>query len=320
MNHIIKIQPSSEPVTLAEMRKHLGITQASDTSRDTIISAHIKTARQWCEHFTRKTFIKQTLLGYAVDFPFNCKNDQSINLTAPLISVNTVKYLDSSGVQQTLSSDKYLVDLIQSCIVPAYGETWPEVRSERNAVEIDYNSGFGFVSPTPTETVLSGAYTTAASTTATDKFLLTVDHIVLINNAVGAGGVLAATVQAAITAFSAANVYSYTVTGTVAEGNLKIAKLDGQEINIAATFTDATGLLSAVGTTSGGTFATSGFIGITPAAGAASVPEGIKEAIKFIVGQWETFQTSMEGVVRQFTIPNAAKQLLDSYVDMREYF
>ena len=51
-----------------------------------------------------------------------------------------------------------------------------------------------------------------------------------------------------------------------------------------------------------------------------AIPESIKDAICFIVGQWEMFQSSIEGVMRPFTIPNAAKQLLDPYVDLREWF
>jgi hypothetical protein len=58
--------------------------------------------------------------------------------------------------------------------------------------------------------------------------------------------------------------------------------------------------------------------GCTAAESVAAVPEPIKDAIRFIVGQWEQFQSSIEGVVRPFTIPNAAKQLLEPYIDDRD--
>lgn len=197
MNHLIKTPPVTEPVTLAEMRSHLGITQAADISRDNIITGRIISARQWAEHFTRTAYITQTWTGYAVDFPYNVATCHRISLMAPLISVTSVKYLDENGAQQTLDPAKYLVDLITSCIVPAYNQSWPTVRAQLNAVQVEYISGYG---------------------------------------------------------------------------------------------------------------------------NAAAVPESIKEALRFIVGQWEVFQSSIEGVMRPFTIPNAAKQLLDNYLDAREYF
>lgn len=193
MIHQIKTPPDEEPVTLAEMRAHLGITQATDTSRDSIITSRIVSARQWAENFTRTAFITQTWVGYAADFPLcSC-----IGLKTPLQSVTNVKYLDDNGVQQTLDTSLYQVDTVSASIVPTWGTSWPTVRVQLNSVQIEYVSGYG----------------------------------------------------------------------------------DPED-----------------------------------------VPESIKEAIKFIVGQWEVFQSSIEGVMRPFTIPNAAKQLLDNYVDMRDWF
>jgi uncharacterized phiE125 gp8 family phage protein len=197
MKHILKTAPSSEPVTLAEMRSHLGIIQPTDTARDTIISGRIISARQWAEQYTRRAFITQTWTAYGEDFPYDSANNHAIDLKSALISVTHVKYLDACGVQQTLAASGYLVDTVSNRIVPAYGESWPAVRRQSNSVQIEYVCGYG---------------------------------------------------------------------------------------------------------------------------AAADVPESIKDAIKFIVGQWEVFQSSIEGVIRPFTIPNAAKQLLEPYIDYRDIF
>lgn len=53
---------------------------------------------------------------------------------------------------------------------------------------------------------------------------------------------------------------------------------------------------------------------------ASFVPQEIKEAIMFIIGHWENYQSSIEGAVRISTIPYAVTQLLASYVDMRNSF
>ncbi len=197
MIHKIKIQPTSDPVSLDEMRLHLGIMQFSDNSRDSIISGRIASALQWAEHYTRTAFMQQTLTGYDHTFPYDLQTGHAISLKSPLLSVVSVKYIDQNGLDTTLDPSLYLVDLVTSVIVPAWGKNWPVARDQLNSVRVEYSSGF---------------------------------------------------------------------------------------------------------------------------ATADQVPESIKDAIRFIVGQWEVFQNSMEGVMRPFTIPNAAKQLLDNYVDMREYF
>jgi uncharacterized phiE125 gp8 family phage protein len=192
MQHIVTTPPDEEPVTLAQMRQHLGITQSTDTARDAIITGRIISARQWAEQYTRTAYVTQTLTGYSDDF-----HGQRIDLKAPLQSVSSILYLDANGVQQTLSTSDYLVDAVANCVVPAYGLDWPDARLQRNSIQIAYLSGYG----------------------------------------------------------------------------------DPDD-----------------------------------------VPESIKDAIRFIVGQWEVFQASMEGVMRPFTIPNAAKQLLEPYVDMRGFY
>ena len=206
MIHLKKVEPITEPVTLEEMRLHLGITRADDTSRDFIISNRITSARQWAEDYTNRSFITQTYGAYDDDFPgvpkftvagITAPVNREIRLRVKLQSITSIKYLDSNGFLQTLSPTKYLVDSVQGRVVPSYGNDWPAVRSQPNAVEIEYLCGYG----------------------------------------------------------------------------------------------DAT-----------------------------AVPEAIKDAIRFTIGQWEVFQSSMEGIMRPFTIPNAAKQLLDNYIDLRDAF
>ena len=53
---------------------------------------------------------------------------------------------------------------------------------------------------------------------------------------------------------------------------------------------------------------------------AVSVPEDIKDAIKFIVGQWENYQSGIESGGRVSTVPYAAEQLLRPYRDARGAF
>jgi uncharacterized phiE125 gp8 family phage protein len=137
MTLILKTAPASEPVTLADMQAVMGIHDTSDTLRDSVIESRITAARMMAEEFTRKAIISQTWDLYAPCFRpyFDLKMNQQ--------SVTSLKYIDTDGNQQTLSSDQYLVDTVHGCLYPAYGVTWPSVRSQYNAVIVEHVAGYG---------------------------------------------------------------------------------------------------------------------------------------------------------------------------------
>lgn len=182
----------TEPVSLSLMRQHLGISQPEDTHRDAIITARIQSARLMAEASTETVIVLSSYTAYSRGF-----NKQIINLKSPLVSVQSITYLDQDGTRQTLATSQYIVDTVMCSVEPAHNCTWPTVRNQANSVQINYTAGY-------------------AST--------------------------------------------------------------------------------------------------------ATVPQTIKDAIMFMVGQWEVFQNAIEGVLRPFTIPNAAIQLLQPYRDYREFF
>ncbi|WP_426176488.1 flagellin [Massilia sp. TWR1-2-2] len=105
---------------------------------------------------------------------------------------------------------------------------------------------------TETTEVAFGAYTALSSTTATDKFSISVDgQSLLASTAVGTG-ITAATVQAGVDSFATANSATHSVSGTVAGGDLKITKLDGTASAVKIESSNAAGSAVAVGTPSGG--------------------------------------------------------------------
>ena len=64
----------------------------------------------------------------------------------PLQSVTSITYVDDAGDTQTLSSSLYQVDTKSQPgrIIPAYGESWPTVRSNTlNAVTVNFVAGYG---------------------------------------------------------------------------------------------------------------------------------------------------------------------------------
>lgn len=135
--------PAEEPLTLTEAKAHLRVTAADD---DTYITTLIIVARQWAENVTRRALITQTWDLFLDKFPSMLSPGSMIEVPLPpLVSVTTVKYTDTDGVQQTLSASLYDVDINaeRGRITPAYGEVWPSTRAEMNAVEIRIVAGYG---------------------------------------------------------------------------------------------------------------------------------------------------------------------------------
>ena len=129
--------PSVEPLDLAEVKLQ---RRVSGTDDDVELSRLISGARQYAENYTGRSFITQTWDLFLDKF------ESKIEIPMPrLQSVTTVKYTDTDGNQQTLSSSLYTVNTNAEpgYIIPAYNESWPDIRDVPDAVEIRYIAGYG---------------------------------------------------------------------------------------------------------------------------------------------------------------------------------
>lgn len=132
--------PSAEPVSLANVRAQLGITEV-DATLDANLTRRITSARAWAENFTERAFINQTW-----ELVLDCFPGNVIELArGKLQSITSIKYLDTNGVQQTLDSSKYVLDTDSEPgrVYPAYGESWPSTQSIENSVRIRFVVGYG---------------------------------------------------------------------------------------------------------------------------------------------------------------------------------
>jgi hypothetical protein len=160
-------QPASEPVTLDEAKAQLRITTDDE---DALIAGYIQTAREQAEMFTSRAFLPQTFTMYLDGFPslhrgFRAGHGISLRGSVdpllgmllssageiqiprgPIISVDSISYIDTTGTQQFLNSSQYQVDpqsdddLVR--IMPAYGSVWPATRYVPNAVVIQFHAGY----------------------------------------------------------------------------------------------------------------------------------------------------------------------------------
>lgn len=132
--------PAIEPLTVKEAKDHLRVDHGDD---DSYIEPLITAVRDHAETYTGRSLITQTWDYWVNTFP---PNGTWLELPLPpLQSVTSVKYTDTDGVQQTLTSSVYTVDTNAEAgrITLAYNESWPTVRDVPNAVEIRFVSGYG---------------------------------------------------------------------------------------------------------------------------------------------------------------------------------
>lgn len=128
--------PSFEPLSVADVSEYLRL---DDSPTDTaLISALITAARQHLENYLNRFIAEQT-----VELALTGWKDK-IDLSAPLQSVTSVKYLDENGAEQTLNANQYIVDTYSepASIYPAYNVTYPNLYDQENNVKIRYVVGF----------------------------------------------------------------------------------------------------------------------------------------------------------------------------------
>lgn len=135
--------PSTEPVSLVEAKLQLRVTSTDD---DTLITALIVAAREAAEYEMQRAIISQTSEKALDMFP------DAIELP-PTASITSVKYLDSNGDEQTLSSGSYTLDNASdsapSWLTPAYGYSWPDTYLDVNAVKVRYVAGWADANAAP---------------------------------------------------------------------------------------------------------------------------------------------------------------------------
>lgn len=149
MSLIVSVEPTAEPVTLAEAKIHLRVDHGE---LDDLITGLIKSARQAAEVFTRRAFVDTTFV-YKIDtFPPSAYIDSRILLPrSPLDSVSSVTYLDTNGDSQTLATSVYEVDTssLPGRIRLKFDQSWPNTRLHPEVVTITFIAGYGAASVVP---------------------------------------------------------------------------------------------------------------------------------------------------------------------------
>lgn len=138
-----------EPVSLEEMRAHARIDD-DFTEDDTMLEGLVAAARIHIENHTGRAFVEQTWEFRCDCFP---AADGAMYLPRPpLISVETIAYIDENGDEQELVEDvDFVVDSKShpARIAPAFGKSWPATRDQIHAVLVTAICGYGEAADVP---------------------------------------------------------------------------------------------------------------------------------------------------------------------------
>jgi uncharacterized phiE125 gp8 family phage protein len=147
----VTTQPTVEPITLDQFKDALRVTGCDF---DDQLTELLKVCRLKVEHDSYRKLITQTVTMYLTDFPDNCI---PIRL-APVSAVNSVKYYDQNGTQQTVTASDYWTDFVQTPpeIRLRQGHSWPPTQQDRpNTVEVEFVCGYGAAVAVPVEAKLA---------------------------------------------------------------------------------------------------------------------------------------------------------------------
>jgi uncharacterized phiE125 gp8 family phage protein len=139
----VSVQPTVEPVSVAELKEHGRIDHGHEDER---LAGLIKTARMMVEKDTRRKLCTQTVVLNLDYLP-----TYIVPEVLPIQSITSIQYYDANNTLQTLASATYEADLYAEPILirPAFGQTWPTTYDRFNAVAVTMQAGYGAASAVP---------------------------------------------------------------------------------------------------------------------------------------------------------------------------
>ncbi len=122
----VPVTSPSEPLTLAEAKRYLGLSP-DDTTEDADITGMITSARIWAEFLLWRTIVRRSQVVYFPGLP--CFNGPLYLPYGPVNSITTVEVMDGDEAYQTMDSGDYRLypdlERVPACLRPAPGDSWP---------------------------------------------------------------------------------------------------------------------------------------------------------------------------------------------------
>lgn len=129
------IRPVLEPVEIPEAKRQCFVTSDDD---DILMSRLIAAARSYAEKELWRAITPANYIAFSDQFPA-----EIVLPNPPLISVDKVEYINTSGTLTELATSAYEVDALSdpARIMPT--DQWPMIATNRyNAVRVTYSAGY----------------------------------------------------------------------------------------------------------------------------------------------------------------------------------
>ncbi len=142
MQKILIAPADFRPLTADEILTRPEIRGIAGDSDKEVIEDFITSAIEAYEEWTNNVLCMSTWELLLDRFPH--RRDELIT-PAPLVSVTSIEYKDTSGVLQTMPAADYVVDTrnpIVGRILPVYGKDWPCAYEEANSIMVRLIVGF----------------------------------------------------------------------------------------------------------------------------------------------------------------------------------
>lgn len=135
-------EPTTEPFTLDQMKNYLRVDDDTD---DEFISALISASRERVEDVTGRCLMPQQWQLGLDRFPY--RTGEILLPRAPLLSVDSITYLDGDGQRVTIDGSLYTVDTLSepTRIRPARNTSWPQHVPDTNVILITFTCGYTVV-------------------------------------------------------------------------------------------------------------------------------------------------------------------------------
>lgn len=137
---------TAEPISVGELKLQCRIDGSDE---DALLPVLIAAARAKAENYTGAALMPQVWEQTLDTFP-----EAEIEILKPPASgIESVRYIDAAGAEQTLSPAAYVLDraAFPGWLLPVSGAQWPATLDAANAVAVRYQCGYADAASVPAD-------------------------------------------------------------------------------------------------------------------------------------------------------------------------
>ncbi len=144
MTAVCTTPPAVLAVSLDDAREKVRATE--DDGLDNQLTLSLQGLVAEVEHVTGHCLMEQGWVVTLDAFPAACAGAEPIiRLPHPVLAVQSVKYIDQAGIEQTLAGTAYEIveERYRSFLAPKPGTAWPSAMFRPRAVKVQCTAGHG---------------------------------------------------------------------------------------------------------------------------------------------------------------------------------